>query len=159
RRIYKFDNNKTYSIFEDINRRNRETLRIICDVAKTQILKKILFMLFVCIITTTPNFAFLLFLLIYLFKKKLYNYYSKPFGIEKRWKQAKYLENDKTKSILLLDELGLEERSLFKNPDISFVGLSNWLLDAIKMNRVVMHRILNPTSKNWKTLRKKYFCH
>ncbi|ETO01983.1 hypothetical protein RFI_35456, partial [Reticulomyxa filosa] len=29
RRICKFDDNKTYSIFEDINRRNRETLRII----------------------------------------------------------------------------------------------------------------------------------
>ncbi|ETN99171.1 hypothetical protein RFI_38310, partial [Reticulomyxa filosa] len=90
---------------------------------------------------------------------------SKPFGIEKRWKQAKNLENDKTKSMLLLDELGLAERSshsplkilhhLLENPDISFVGLSNWPLDAAKMNRVVMHRIPNPTSKELKKIGKK----
>ncbi|ETO04535.1 hypothetical protein RFI_32863 [Reticulomyxa filosa] len=55
RRIYKFDNNKTYSIFEDINRQNKETLRIICDAAKTQALKEMLFMLFVLIIVEYPG--------------------------------------------------------------------------------------------------------
>ena len=51
--------------------------------------------------------------------------------------------------MLLLDEVGLAEHSphrplkvlhqLLEDPQISFVGLSNWPLDAAKMNRANMH--------------------
>ncbi|ETN98191.1 hypothetical protein RFI_39323, partial [Reticulomyxa filosa] len=49
------------------------------------------------------------------------------------------------------DEIGLAEQSphnplkilhqLLEHPKISFVGISNWSLDAAKMNRMIMHSI------------------
>ncbi|ETO08821.1 hypothetical protein RFI_28566, partial [Reticulomyxa filosa] len=51
----------------------------------------------------------------------------------------------------LFDEIGLAEQSphnplkilhkLLEHPKISFVGISNWSLDAAKMNRMIMHSI------------------
>ncbi|ETO06596.1 hypothetical protein RFI_30799 [Reticulomyxa filosa] len=83
---------------------------------------------------------------------------SKPQAIEERWDQAmRHSENDQLKTILLLDEIGLAEHSkhsplkilhpLLEDPKISFVGISNWPLDAAKMNRVIMHQIPAMTMK------------
>ncbi|ETN99174.1 hypothetical protein RFI_38306, partial [Reticulomyxa filosa] len=77
---------------------------------------------------------------------------SKPFGIIERWKQAIQFSKDPTIwVVLLLDEIGLAERSihsplnvlyhLLEHPEITFIGLSNWPLDAAKMNRVIMCKI------------------
>ena len=74
--------------------------------------------------------------------------------IKKKWEQTQALaeRNDDTIYILLLDEIGLAEHSPFRPlkvlhqlleiepAPISFVALSNWPLDAAKMNRVVMHQ-------------------
>ncbi|ETO29819.1 hypothetical protein RFI_07303, partial [Reticulomyxa filosa] len=60
--------------------------------------------------------------------------------------------NDKTTTTLFLfDEIGLAEQSphnplkilhqLLEHPKIAFVGISNWSLDAAKMNRMIMHSI------------------
>ncbi|ETO31471.1 hypothetical protein RFI_05649, partial [Reticulomyxa filosa] len=79
---------------------------------------------------------------------------SKPFGIKERWKQAiRHSEDETIKPVLLLDEIGLAERSkhsplkvlhhLLENPGISLVALSNRPLDAAKMNRVIVHQIPN----------------
>ncbi|ETO01640.1 hypothetical protein RFI_35801 [Reticulomyxa filosa] len=79
---------------------------------------------------------------------------SKALGIKERWDQAmRHSEGDLVKPMLLLDEIGLAEHSehsplkvlhhLLENPKISFVGLSNWPLDAAKMNRVIVHQIPN----------------
>eukprot|EP01084_Bolivina_argentea_P225336 380827_1 len=81
---------------------------------------------------------------------------SKAEGIKKRWEQAEKWGRDNPGKIcvLLLDEIGLAEHSrnrsrplkilhqLLESTDqtIAFVGLSNWPLDAAKMNRVVMHQ-------------------
>ena len=78
---------------------------------------------------------------------------SKAYGIKKRWKQAvkQYdLNNPEYQAVLLLDEIGLAEKSpyrplkilhqLLEDPKIAFVGLSNWSLDAAKMNRCIMHK-------------------
>ncbi|ETO00103.1 hypothetical protein RFI_37356, partial [Reticulomyxa filosa] len=56
-----------------------------------------------------------------------------------------------TTTFLLFDEIGLAEQSphnplkilhqLLEDPKIPFVGISNWNLDAAKMNRMVMHFI------------------
>ncbi|KAJ9468376.1 hypothetical protein DIPPA_29980, partial [Diplonema papillatum] len=60
-------------------------------------------------------------------------------------------------AVLWFDEIGLAEQSesrptkvlhrLLENPEVSFIGLSNWALDAAKMNRVVMHTCQNTTSQ------------
>ncbi|ETO05189.1 hypothetical protein RFI_32210 [Reticulomyxa filosa] len=86
---------------------------------------------------------------------------SKPQGIKERWDQAmRHSENNQIKPILLLDEIGLAEHSkhsplkilhqLLEDPKISFVGISNWPLDAAKMNRVVMHQIPSMTPQELK---------
>eukprot|EP01083_Nonionella_stella_P272242 923023_1 len=59
------------------------------------------------------------------------------------------------KVIFFLDEVGLAEQSpyrplkvlhkLLEHPRISFIGLSNWKLDAAKMNRCVLHSVLPPS--------------
>ncbi|ETO10749.1 hypothetical protein RFI_26629, partial [Reticulomyxa filosa] len=77
---------------------------------------------------------------------------SKTFGIIERWDKAiSYSKDETIWPVLLLDEIGLAERSkhsplkvlhhLLEHPKIAFVGLSNWPLDAAKMNRVIMHKI------------------
>ncbi|ETN99023.1 hypothetical protein RFI_38464, partial [Reticulomyxa filosa] len=77
---------------------------------------------------------------------------SKPEGIKERWDQTmRHSENSQIFPLLLLDEIGLAEHSkhnplkvlhqLLEHPKISFVGISNWRLDAAKMNRVVVHQI------------------
>ncbi|ETO35633.1 hypothetical protein RFI_01430, partial [Reticulomyxa filosa] len=77
---------------------------------------------------------------------------SKPSGIKERWNQTmRHADDKQIKPMILLDEIGLAEHSkygplkilhqLLEDPKISFVGISNWSLDAAKMNRVVMHRI------------------
>ncbi|ETO36339.1 hypothetical protein RFI_00723 [Reticulomyxa filosa] len=86
---------------------------------------------------------------------------SKPQGIKERWDQTmRHSENSQIKPILLLDEIGLAEHSkhsplkvlhqLLENPKISFVGISNWPLDAAKMNRVIMHQIPPMTTEELK---------
>ncbi|ETO01874.1 hypothetical protein RFI_35566, partial [Reticulomyxa filosa] len=86
---------------------------------------------------------------------------SKPQGIKERWDQAmRHSENNQVKPILLLDEIGLAEHSkhsplkilhqLLEDPKISFVGISNWPLDAAKMNRVIMHQIPSMTTEELK---------
>ncbi|ETO11387.1 hypothetical protein RFI_25989 [Reticulomyxa filosa] len=158
-------------------------------IAKTEALEEILFMLFICIVTTTPivlvgdpgtskTLAFQLLKDrlsepnikelqknlqeqgINLKIKPLHVVYfqctqeSKPFGIKERWEQAQRHSEDKAiKPMLLLDEIGLAERSkhsplkvlhhLLENPGISLVALSNRPLDAAKMNRVIVHQIPN----------------
>ena len=90
-------------------------------------------------------------------------------SIEERWNFAKKYEKrlnerrDKKKTlarkvIMFLDEVGLAEQSphrplkvlhkLLENPDIAFIGLSNWALDSAKMNRVVLHNVLPPSRKD-----------
>eukprot|EP01083_Nonionella_stella_P286517 975200_1 len=79
---------------------------------------------------------------------------SKADGIRERWQQTEDLSKRTQDMIhvLLLDEIGLAENSPFRPlkvlhqlileidpPPIAFVGLSNWSLDAAKMNRVLMH--------------------
>eukprot|EP01083_Nonionella_stella_P181847 652682_1 len=78
---------------------------------------------------------------------------SRADGIAERWHQTVKLGEDNKDMIyvLLLDEIGLAEHSPYRplkvlhqlleiDPaPISFVGLSNWALDAAKMNRAVMH--------------------
>lgn len=76
---------------------------------------------------------------------------SRAEGIRKRWEQAlgHQLRDERVRLVLLLDEVGLAEHSphrplkvlhqLLEDPQISFVGLSNWPLDAAKMNRANMH--------------------
>ena len=66
----------------------------------------------------------------------------------------------KRRVIVFLDEIGLAEHSphrplkvlhkLLENPDIAFIGLSNWGLDAAKMNRVILHRVLPPNKTDLK---------
>ncbi|ETO31218.1 ring finger protein [Reticulomyxa filosa] len=58
--------------------------------------------------------------------------------------------------VLWLDEVGLAEHSPHRplkvlhklledgNPTIAFIGLSNWKLDAAKMNRMVLHQVTQP---------------
>ncbi|ETO03185.1 hypothetical protein RFI_34225 [Reticulomyxa filosa] len=86
---------------------------------------------------------------------------SKPQGIKERWKQAmQYSEDSQIKPVLLLDEIGLAEHSkhsplkilhqLLEDPKISFVGISNWPLDAAKMSRVIMHQIPSMTTQELK---------
>ena len=74
-------------------------------------------------------------------------------AIEKRFQYAAEFQQSQggndALAVLWLDEIGLAEQSrhrplkvlhrLLENPDVSFVGLSNWRLDAAKMNRVVLH--------------------
>jgi nucleoside-triphosphatase THEP1 len=53
--------------------------------------------------------------------------------------------NDPTLAVVIIDEIGLAEisvhnplkviHSLLDNPKVPTIGLSNWLLDASKMNR------------------------
>ncbi|ETO31658.1 hypothetical protein RFI_05462 [Reticulomyxa filosa] len=72
----------------------------------------------------------------------------------------RHSESNQVKAVLLLDEIGLAEHSkhsplkilhqLLEDPKISFVGISNWPLDAAKMNRVIMHQILPMTTKELK---------
>eukprot|EP01083_Nonionella_stella_P073155 197581_1 len=80
---------------------------------------------------------------------------SRAEGIQQRWAQTqKFAEDNKrddTIYVLLLDEIGLAEHSAYRplkvlhqlleiNPlPISFIGLSNWSLDAAKMNRAICH--------------------
>ncbi|ETO02082.1 hypothetical protein RFI_35354 [Reticulomyxa filosa] len=62
------------------------------------------------------------------------------------WDQTERYYNDKTTTILFLfDEIGLVEQSshnplkilhqLLEHPKIAFIGISNWSLDAAKMNQ------------------------
>ncbi|ETN99929.1 hypothetical protein RFI_37538 [Reticulomyxa filosa] len=73
-------------------------------------------------------------------------------GIKEKWDQAmRHSENSQIKPVLLIDNIELAEHSkhfplkilhqLLEDPKISFVGISNWPLDAAKMNRVIMHQI------------------
>eukprot|EP01083_Nonionella_stella_P223990 797692_1 len=80
---------------------------------------------------------------------------SRAEGIQQRWAQTqKFAEDNKrddTIYVLLLDEIGLAEHSAYRPlkvlhqlleidpPPISFIGLSNWKLDASKMNRAICH--------------------
>ncbi len=60
---------------------------------------------------------------------------------------SKYNKNGKFKYVLLIDEIGLAELSphnplkilhfLLEDPDVPVIGISNWALDASKMNRGV----------------------
>ncbi|ETO00585.1 hypothetical protein RFI_36854 [Reticulomyxa filosa] len=88
---------------------------------------------------------------------------SKALRIEERWNQAiSHSESKLVKPLLLLDEIGLAEHSkhsplkvlhhLLENPKISFVGLSNWPLDAAKMNRVIVHQIPNNLDDDLKAI-------
>ncbi|ETO07999.1 hypothetical protein RFI_29391, partial [Reticulomyxa filosa] len=87
---------------------------------------------------------------------------SKAFRIQERWDQAMSHSDDKLIKLLLLDEIGLAEHSkhsplkvlhyLLENPKISFVGLSNWPLDAAKMNRVIVHQIPNDLDNDLKAI-------
>ncbi|ETO01887.1 hypothetical protein RFI_35553, partial [Reticulomyxa filosa] len=90
---------------------------------------------------------------------------SKPFRIIERWEKALSYSKDPTIwAVLLLDEIGLAERSkhsplkvlhhLLEHPKIAFVGLSNWPLDAAKMNRVIMHKIPSVSSKDLEDIAK-----
>ncbi|ETO14264.1 hypothetical protein RFI_23106, partial [Reticulomyxa filosa] len=76
----------------------------------------------------------------------------KPSAIKELWDQTERYSNDKTTTTLFLfDEIGLAEQSphnplkilhqLLEHPKIAFVGISNWSLDAAKMNRMIMHFI------------------
>ncbi|ETO10918.1 hypothetical protein RFI_26459, partial [Reticulomyxa filosa] len=78
--------------------------------------------------------------------------YCKPNAIKEIWDQTERYSKDKgTTTFLLFDEIGLAEQSphnplkilhqLLEKPKIPFVGISNWNLDAAKMNRMVMHFI------------------
>ena len=73
------------------------------------------------------------------------------------FRDKKVKENDLPKSMIFFDELGLAERSP-SNPlkvlhsklednnkinDISFVGISNWILDASKNNRTLYSSVPN----------------
>ncbi|ETO22336.1 hypothetical protein RFI_14862 [Reticulomyxa filosa] len=72
--------------------------------------------------------------------------------------------------VLVLDEMGLAEQSnnrplkvlhqLLENENrqIAFIGLSNWRLDAAKMNRVVLHQVLQPTKKELEDTANKILC-
>ena len=81
---------------------------------------------------------------------------SKAEGIKKRWESAEknQQKNENVQICLLLDEIGLAEQSQYRPlkvlhqlleneridaSQLSFVGLSNWSLDAAKMNRVNLH--------------------
>ncbi|ETN98436.1 hypothetical protein RFI_39063, partial [Reticulomyxa filosa] len=156
-------------------------------VARNQALKENLFVLFLCIITTTPlilvgkpgtsktlSYQIIRNNLshsgIKNFEAKLEEnklplkvkpihpitfqctHDSKPEGIKERWEQAmRHSENPQIVPLLLLDKIDLAEHSkhnplkvlhqLLEHPKISFVGISNWRLDAAKMNRVVVHQI------------------
>ncbi|ETO02675.1 hypothetical protein RFI_34743, partial [Reticulomyxa filosa] len=83
----------------------------------------------------------------------------KPSAIEEIWQQAERYSSDKTMTTMLLfDEIGLAEQSQFnplkilhhllEHPKIAFVGISNWTLDAAKMNRMIIHSIPNMSSKD-----------
>ncbi|ETO05001.1 hypothetical protein RFI_32395, partial [Reticulomyxa filosa] len=76
----------------------------------------------------------------------------KPSTIKELWDHTERYSNDKTiTTLLIFDEIGLAEQSphnplkilhqLLEHPKISFVGISNWSLDAAKMNRMIMHSI------------------
>ncbi|ETN98782.1 hypothetical protein RFI_38705, partial [Reticulomyxa filosa] len=76
----------------------------------------------------------------------------KPSAIKELWDQTERYSNDKTiTTLFLFDEIGLAEQSphnplkilhqLLEHPKIAFVGISNWSLDAAKMNRMIMHSI------------------
>ncbi|ETO01347.1 hypothetical protein RFI_36094 [Reticulomyxa filosa] len=93
---------------------------------------------------------------------------SKPFGIIERWKQATdFLKDPVIWPVLLLDEIGLAERSkhsplkvlhhLLERPQIAFVGLSNWSLDAAKMNRVIIHQIPSIAPTDLENIAKKMY--
>ncbi|XP_069124642.1 uncharacterized protein [Argopecten irradians] len=77
-------------------------------------------------------------------------------GIVKVFEKAKRYQDrntsDKVLSVVILDEIGLAEISRFnplkvlhgllepegkKHPDVAVVGISNWALDAAKMNRAI----------------------
>ncbi|ETN98085.1 hypothetical protein RFI_39437, partial [Reticulomyxa filosa] len=88
---------------------------------------------------------------------------SKAFRIKERWNQAmSHSESKFVKPLLLLDEIGLAEHSkhsplkvlhhLLENPKILFIGLSNWPLDAAKMNRVIVHQIPNNLDADLKAI-------
>ncbi|ETO02235.1 hypothetical protein RFI_35201, partial [Reticulomyxa filosa] len=87
---------------------------------------------------------------------------SKALGIQERWNQAMSHSDGELIKLLLLDEIGLAEHSkhsplkvlhhLLENPKISFVGLSNWPLDAAKMNRVIVHQIPNNLDDDLKAI-------
>ncbi|ETO08602.1 hypothetical protein RFI_28787, partial [Reticulomyxa filosa] len=92
----------------------------------------------------------------------------KPSAIKETWNQAERYSNDKTTTTLLLfDEIGLAEQSqynplkilhqLLEHPKISFVGISNWTLDAAKMNRMVMHSIPVMSNKDLEDTAKSIF--
>ncbi|ETO15632.1 hypothetical protein RFI_21732, partial [Reticulomyxa filosa] len=66
--------------------------------------------------------------------------YCKPNAIKEIWDQTERYCNDKdTTTFLLFDEIDIA--SIIGSPKIPFVGISNWNLDAAKMNRMVMHFI------------------
>ncbi|ETO24712.1 hypothetical protein RFI_12444 [Reticulomyxa filosa] len=158
-------------------------------IAKTEALNEILFMLFICIMTTTSivlvgdpgtskTLAFQL-LKDRLSKSNINELQkdlqeqgirlqikalhvisfqctqdSKPVGIKERWDQAiSHSKSEDIMPMLLLDEIGLAEHSkhsplkvlhhILENPKIPFVALSNWPLDAAKMNRAIVHQIPN----------------
>ncbi|KAK3713135.1 hypothetical protein QZH41_001214 [Actinostola sp. cb2023] len=73
-------------------------------------------------------------------------------GIEKVFEKAKKYKSEDVLPVVLLDEIGLAEISKFnplkvlhrllepgegKLPDVAVVGISNWALDAAKMNRAI----------------------
>ncbi|ETO20718.1 hypothetical protein RFI_16499, partial [Reticulomyxa filosa] len=93
-------------------------------------------------------------------------------GKKKKKKKKRLSEDDRQKTplnkgkeqanksvVLVLDEVGLAEQSkhrplkvlhqLLEEEDrkIAFIGLSNWKLDAAKMNRVVLHQVMQPNQK------------
>ncbi|ETN99489.1 hypothetical protein RFI_37982, partial [Reticulomyxa filosa] len=76
----------------------------------------------------------------------------KPSAVKEAWDQTeRYAKYKETTTLLVFDEIGLAEQSphnplkilhqLLENPNIPFVGISNWNLDAAKMNRMVIHFI------------------
>ena len=93
-----------------------------------------------------------------------------PQAIEQRWNSAMDFQrrldgitaNSETeierRVVFCLDNLGFAEQSphqplkvlhkLLENPEIAFVGLSNWRLDSAKMNRVVLHRVADMGKKD-----------
>ncbi|ETO36543.1 hypothetical protein RFI_00518 [Reticulomyxa filosa] len=72
-------------------------------------------------------------------------FYSK---VQEIANQIERYSNDKIiTTLLIFDEIGLAEQSpynplkILHHPKISFVGISNWSLDAAKMNRIIIHSI------------------
>ncbi|ETO11311.1 hypothetical protein RFI_26065, partial [Reticulomyxa filosa] len=70
---------------------------------------------------------------------------SKPQRIKERWDEIGLAEHSKHSPLKILHQL-------LEDPKISFVGISNWPLDATKMNQMIMHQIPSMTTKELKNI-------